>query len=314
MNTEFRLMPEQASTISSEIDLLFVTLIVISAIISVTIAGLLIYFAIKYRRGSSAIRTTASHSKMWLIELAWVAGPFVLSMVLFVWGARLYFKQAYAPPVAIEINCVARQWMWKFQHPEGTSEINDLHVPLGQNVKVNMISEDVIHSLYVPAFRVKHDVLPGRYTSVWFQATKVGQYHLFCAEYCGAKHSTMRGTIHALEPRDYQKWLDAKSEPGMAEVNTKSLLKHFRCLGCHLGGGETSRGPALQGLIGTTVRLNNGQTITADENYLRESILNPSAKIVAGYEPIMPSYAGQVDEQSLLQLIMEIKSLGAPVQ
>lgn len=303
-------MPEQASSISGQVDLLFLTLILVSALISALIACLLIFFAIKYRRGSAAVRKPAEHSNMLLKELSWVVPPFILSMFLFVWGAKLFFVQAYAPHGAIEINCVGRQWMWKFQHPEGSSEINDLHVPLGQNVKVNMISEDVIHSLYVPAFRIKHDVLPGRYTSVWFNAIQVGQYHLFCAEYCGAKHSTMIGTVHVMEPRDYQKWLSDQSAQSSAGGKHIPLLERLKCAGCHLGGGETSRGPPLQNLFGKTVRLKSGQSITADDNYLRESILNPKAKIVAGYDPIMPSYVGQIDEASVLQLISEIKALG----
>jgi cytochrome c oxidase subunit 2 len=312
MNTDFRIMPEQASTIAGDVDLLYLTLIGVSVAISTIIACLLVFFAIKYRRGSKAVRRPAGHSNMLLVELSWVIAPFILSMFLFVWGAKLYFVQSFAPAGAIEINCVGRQWMWKFQHPEGTSEINDLHVPLGQNVKLNMISEDVIHSMYVPAFRIKHDVLPGRYTSVWFNAVQVGQYHLFCAEYCGAKHSTMIGTVHVMEPRDYQKWLSepsGKSSPSSSGRHVP-LLEQLKCTGCHLGGGEASRGPSLQNIVGKTVRLKGGQSIVADDNYIRESILNPKAKIVVGYEPIMPSYAGQIDEASILQLISEIKSLG----
>jgi cytochrome c oxidase subunit 2 len=199
--------------------------------------------------------------------------------------------------------------MWKFQHPQGHSEINNLHVPLGRAVKVRMISEDVIHSLYVPAFRVKQDVLPGRYTTLWFQATKVGQYHLFCAEYCGAKHSAMGGRVIVIEPNDYEAWLSGRNvaEPELA--TRQRLFDELRCSNCHEGGGMVSRCPPLENLFGSKVRLADGQTIVADESYIRESILRPAAKIVAGYQPVMPTYEGQIGEEDILRLIAEIKSL-----
>ncbi len=308
MSGDFQLMPEQASSLASEVDAVYWFLIAVSAFFTVLIAFLIIYFAIKYRRGSPADRTVGK-SHFYALELTWIVVPFALTMVMFFWGARIYFRQSRAPAEAMEINCVARQWMWKFQHPAGQAEINDLHVPLGQPVKINMISEDVIHSLYVPAFRIKQDVLPGRYTSLWFRPTKVGQYHLFCAEYCGAKHSEMRGTVHVMEPSQYQSWLAggrAVQSPAMAG---RRLFEQLRCDTCHLSGGMTGRGPSLVGLFGKTVPLHGGQTVVADETYLRESILRPAAKVVAGYQPIMPAYEGQIGEEGLLQLIAEIKSL-----
>jgi cytochrome c oxidase subunit 2 len=199
--------------------------------------------------------------------------------------------------------------MWKFQHPQGKSETNELHVPLGQAVKVRLISEDVIHSFYVPAFRIKQDVLPGRYTQAWFKPTKPGVYHLFCAEYCGAKHSEMIGAVHVLEPRAYQAWLSGKSQ-GLTTVEAgHALFDQLRCNSCHQGGGTTSRGPPLENLFGKQVKLEDGQTVIADEAYLRESILQPSVKVVAGFPPIMPSYDGQIGEEGILQLIAEIRSL-----
>ena len=311
MSGDFQLMPEQASSVAAEVDAVYLFEIAVSAFFTILIALLIIYFAIKYRRGSPADRTQGK-SHFYAMELTWIVVPFVLTMVMFFWGARVYFHQVRAPAGAMEITCVARQWMWKFQHPAGQSEINDLHVPLGQAVKINMISEDVIHSLYVPAFRIKQDVLPGRYTSLWFRPTKVGQYHLFCAEYCGAKHSEMRGTVHVMEPSQYQAWLaggGAVQSPAMAG---RRLFEQLRCDTCHLGGGATGRGPSLVGLFGKTVTLQTGQTVVADETYLRESILRPAAKVVAGYQPIMPAYEGQIGEEGLLQLIAEIKSLGPP--
>jgi cytochrome c oxidase subunit 2 len=209
----------------------------------------------------------------------------------------------------MEVDCVGRQWMWKFQHPEGNAEINDLHVPLNQPVKVRLISEDVIHSMYVPAFRIKHDVLPGRYTYLWFTATKPGKYHLFCAEYCGAKHSEMRGYVHVMEPADYQAWLSGAASGVSASEAGKLLFEQLRCNNCHQGGGTTSRGPPLENLFGSSVKLKDGGTVLADENYLRESILRPNAKVVAGYQSIMPSFEGQISEEGILHLLAYVKSL-----
>jgi cytochrome c oxidase subunit 2 len=308
MNEEFRLMPEQASSIAGEVDDLYTFLVLVSGFFSVLIAVLIVVFAIKYRRGSPADRTQGP-SHFFAMELSWIVIPFVISMVMFFWGARLYFEQSRPPAGAMEIDCVGRQWMWKFQHPEGNAEINDLHVPLNQPVKIRLISEDVIHSLFVPAFRIKHDVLPGRYTSVWFTPTKPGKYHLFCAEYCGAKHSEMRGYVHVLEPAEYQAWLSS-GNPGVSTAEAgRMLFEQLRCNSCHQGGGMASRGPPLENLLGRTVQLQGGGSVVADENYIRESILRPNAKVVAGYQPIMPSFEGQIDEAGLLQLIAEIKSL-----
>jgi cytochrome c oxidase subunit 2 len=233
-------------------------------------------------------------------------------MVMFFWGADIYFRMSRPPADAIEITTVAKQWMWKFQHPEGKLEINDLHVPLDRPVKLRMISEDVIHSLYVPAFRAKQDVLPGRYTTVWFQATRPGEYHLFCAEYCGAKHSEMRGKVIVLEPSAYQEWL-AGGRRGETPLEAgRKQFEERRCDQCHKPLGETGRGPPLEGLFGSTVPLANGQTVVADENYIRESILRPQAKLRAGYQPLMPTFEGQMGEEEILHLLAYIKSLSQP--
>lgn len=308
MDQSFRLMPEQASTYAADVDLLFAFLLLVSGVLSVGIAGTVIWFAIKYRRHSAADRRS-TNSHVVLLELSWIIGPLILSLILFVWGARLFVLQRRPLEGALEINCVGRQWMWKFQHPNGRSEINSLHVPLGQPVKVNMISEDVIHSLYVPAFRVKQDVLPGRYSNLWFQPTRKGDYHLFCAEYCGAKHSGMIGVVHVLEPARYQEWL-AEPVPDTRRASGGSrLFDRLRCNSCHMSGGEVSRGPSLENLMGKTVPLQNGQTVVVDDDYVRESILRPAARIVAGYQPLMPSFEGQVTEEDILQLIAEIKAM-----
>jgi cytochrome c oxidase subunit 2 len=249
--------------------------------------------------------------------------PLALVMVAFFWGASVYFTIARPPDGALEIFVVGRQWMWKFQHPDGQREINELHVPVGKPVKLTMASEDVIHSFFVPAFRVKHDAVPGIYTTVWFEATKPGSYHLFCAEYCGTQHSGMVGRVVAMEPKQYQAWLSGEL-PGRPSITPpklpagvpegslaaggQQLFSDLGCMTCH----QMDRqgiGPVLVGLFGKPVRLQTGQTVTADENYLRESILDPQAKIVAGFQPLMPPFQGKVNEEEVIQLIAYIKSL-----
>jgi cytochrome c oxidase subunit 2 len=307
MNSEFRWMPDQASSLADDVDRLYAFLWGVSAVMTLLIAYLILHFAIKYRQGSAADRRETGTHFFW-IEASWIIGPFVVAMIMFFWGARLYFVQMRPPAGAMEITGIGRQWMWKFQHPSGRSEINDLHVPIGQPICVRLISEDVIHSLFIPAFRTKSDVLPGRYTTVWFEPTKLGTYHLFCAEYCGAKHSEMGGLVYVMEQSAYQQWLATGEAPAAGEA-AQSLLEQFRCDSCHRGGGPDSRGPALQGLFGRVVRLRDGTTTVADENYIRESIVRPQAKVVAGFQPIMPSFEGQLSEESIHQLIGEIKSL-----
>lgn len=308
MDQDFRLMPEQASSLAGEVDQLYAFLLFISGVITIAIAGLIIFFAIKYRRGSTVDRSVTKGHFV-LMETSWIVIPFLLTMVMFFWGARLYFQQYRAPSDAIEVDGVARQWMWKFQHRQGKSETNELHVPLGQAVKVRLISEDVIHSFYVPAFRIKQDVLPGRYTQAWFRPTKEGVYHLFCAEYCGAKHSEMIGKVYVLEPQAYQAWLSGASQGLTTAEAGHELFVQLRCNSCHQGGGVNSKGPPLENLFGKEVKLTDGTSVTANEEYIRESILKPVAKVVAGYQPIMPSYDGQVGEEGILQLIAEIRSL-----
>jgi len=313
MDTSFRLMPPKASAIASEVDALFLYLVSISSILTVLIAGFIIYYAVKYRRGSRADRTVRPGHYLWL-EVTWIAMPLVISMTFFAWGAQLYFRESRPPAGSLEVQCVARQWMWKFQHPEGHAEINELHVPMNQPVEVRLISEDVIHSLFIPAFRVKQDVLPGRYTTVWFEATQPGIYHLFCAEYCGSKHSEMRGRVIVLEPSDYEAWLAGKLPAEGLTVASGRLLEELRCTNCHQGGGATARCPPLGDLYGNSVKLADGSAVIADETYLRESILNPAAKVVAGYQPLMPTYQGQLTESDILRLITEIKGLAAPTR
>jgi cytochrome c oxidase subunit 2 len=225
-----------------------------------------------------------------------------------VWGAVVFFHAQRPPKGAIEIYAVGKQWMWKFQHMDGQREINELHVPIGQPVKLTMISQDVIHSFFVPAFRVKQDVLPGRYTTVWFQATKTGKYHLFCAEYCGTQHSGMIGSVVVMEPAQYQAWLAGGGGEGSLAQSGEKLFQDLACNTCHRSD-SGARGPDLAGVFGSQVTLQGGQKLAADEAYIRESILNPQAKLVMGFQPIMPTFQGQVSEEGLMQLVAYIKTL-----
>jgi len=307
----FRLLPEQASTHAPRVDLLYFFLLGMAAFFTVLIATLIVYFSIKYRRGNTQVDRTPSQGHPIRLEIAWMVVPFVISMVIFGWGAGLYFS-AYRPPAgAMEVRVVAKQWMWKFQHASGRREINTLHVPLGQPVKLTMISEDVIHSLYVPAFRVKRDVLPGRYSACWFEATRTGEFHLFCAEYCGTNHSRMTGSVVVMEPSEFETWLGSGRNE-LPAIAGKRLFEELRCASCHQPDVGLARCPPVVGIFGRGVKLADGATVTADEDYLRESILRPSAKVVAGFQPLMPSFDGQVDEEQLIQLIAYIKSLTTP--
>jgi len=302
----FPTFPEAASSIASSIDLLYLFLVGISLLMSALIFLCIFYFAIKYRRGSRADRSGIRHHSL-AIELVWSGIPLLSFLVMFFWGAWLFYD-AYTPPDdALQIYVVGKQWMWKIQHPEGRREINQLHVPVGQSIKLTMTSEDVIHDFFIPAFRVKKDVLPSRYTSLWFRATKTGSYHLFCAQYCGTNHSAMIGQVVVMEPAEYQMWL-AGGPPAesMAQAGAK-LFERYNCNTCHVGGG---RGPLLADLFGSTVQLENGQIVVVDEAYVRESILLSAAKVVAGYQPIMPAFQGQISETGVLQLIAYIQSLG----
>jgi cytochrome c oxidase subunit II len=310
MNLGFPLFPEQASTMATRVDTLFFFLVAVSVFFVALIFSLIVFFAVKYRRRTEDERPPPIEGKIWL-EVAWSVIPLGLTLIMFVWGAIVYFDIYNPPNDALEISIVGRQWMWKAQHPDGQSEINELHVPLGQPVKLIMTSEDVIHDFFLPAFRVKQDVLPGRYTTLWFEANRTGEYPLFCAEYCGTQHSGMIGRVVVLEPAEFQKWLSGGATGmSMAELGA-SLFQRFGCQACHRAGG-TPQGPSLTGAFGKTVKLESGPTVIVDEDYIRESIVDPRAKIVAGYQPIMPTFKGLISEEGLLQLIAYIKSLSAP--
>jgi len=303
----FPLFPQQASTTAGPVDLLFFFLIGVSAFFAVLIFVLIAYFCVKYRRRPGHERSVPTAMNIGL-EIAWTVIPLMVTVVMFVWGAKIFFNEYNPPAGAMEISVVGKQWMWKFQHPEGRREINELHVPRGRPIKLTMISEDVIHDLFVPAFRMKRDVLPGRYSTAWFQATKTGTYHLFCAQYCGTSHSKMGGWVDVMEPADYAQWLTGVGAGESLAVTGGRLFQQLGCATCHMPQG-TGRGPSLVGAFGGQVKLASGETALVNEDYIREMILRPGIKIVAGYQPIMPTFKGIVGEEGVQQLVAYIKSL-----
>jgi cytochrome c oxidase subunit 2 len=302
---EIVFFPKEASTTAGTVDNFFFTLVAITGSVGILVATLLIYFAVRYRRRPGDPVPPPLKGNVPL-EIFWTLTPLAVFMVIYVWGVTLYFA-AYRPPDdATIVYGQGKQWMWKFQHPEGQREINELHVPVGRPIQVRLISEDVIHSFFVPDFRVHMDVLPQRYTSVWFQATVPGDYHLFCSQYCGTNHAGMVGWVHVQTAADYQAWLDLHAEGSMALQGRKVFLK-YRCISCHSG--PHGRAPVLEDLYGSTVHLSNAPPVVADDAYIRQSVLDPGAKIVAGWENIMPTFKGQVSEEEINELIAFIKSL-----
>lgn len=307
LSYSFPFFPQQASTVAGQVDALYFFLLGLSALFAVAVAATVVYFAIKYRRRHPDEVPHQIHGSD-LLELTWSIIPLFLALGTFVWASKVYFTISRPPDNAMQMYVVGKQWMWKTQHPEGVREINELHVPLGQPVKLLMATEDVIHSFYIPAFRIKADVVPGRYTSMWFTATKTGRFHLFCAEYCGTKHSGMIGEVVVMEPEEYQQWLAGGPSGGSMVSRGEKLFSELACVTCHMGGG-LQRGPSLANIAGKPVQLTGGATIIADDNYIRESILNPSAKVVAGYQPVMPAFQGLVNEEGLMALLTYVKSL-----
>jgi cytochrome c oxidase subunit 2 len=307
MQAQVPLFPEQASTLADRVDALFFFELAVVGFFAVLIAFLVVVFAVKYRRRSESERTPVIHGSMRL-EIFWTAVPAVIALVMFVWGAQVYVNMAKPPEDATEVYVVGKQWMWKVQHPEGQREINELHVPLGRPTRLIMISEDVIHDVFFPEFRVKQDVLPGRYTHLWFEPTRVGTYDWFCSQYCGTGHSQMIGRVIVMEPHAYQEWLKSHAEGSMALEGRKLFLK-YQCISCHNADGQ-NYAPLLEGLYRKTVLLEGGGKVEANEDYIRESILEPRAKIVLGYQPIMPTFKGQISAEELNQLVAFIKTLG----
>jgi cytochrome c oxidase subunit 2 len=301
-------IPESASTLSGKVDALYFYLSGVTVFFSLLIGGVITFFVIKYRRRlpNEIPRPIAGSHKL---ETIWSVIPFLLAMSMFAWGAQIYFQNSRPPQNANEVYVVGKQWMWKIQHSTGQREINELHVPIGRKIKLIMTSEDTIHDFFIPAFRIKADVLPGKYTTQWFEATKPGTYHLFCAEYCGMNHSGMIGSVVVMQPTEFDSWLSGNVSQQSPAVAGQQLFQSLGCVSCHGANGEGGRGPALAGLFGSKVFLGNGQTLTADEAYIRESIENPAAKVVNSFNPIMPTFQGQVTPEQLIQIISYIKSL-----
>ena len=301
-------IPESASTVSGKVDALYFYLSGVTVFFALLISGVLMFFVIKYRRRTpfEIPRPIAGSHKL---ETVWSVIPFIIAMSMFAWGAQIYFENSRPPKNANEVYVVGKQWMWKIQHSTGQREINELHVPAGRKIKLIMTSEDTIHDFFIPAFRIKADVLPGKYTTQWFEATKPGTYHLFCAEYCGMNHSGMIGSVIVMQPTDFDDWLSGNASQQSPAATGQQLFLSLGCVSCHGANGEGGRGPTLVGLFASRVFLTNSQTLTADEAYIRESIENPSAKVVNGFSPIMPTFQGQVTPEQLIQIMSFIKSL-----
>lgn len=306
MNLPF--LPDQASTLAQEVDAVFLFAVSLSVVAGIAITATLLWFGIRYRRRAAEDKGTAGHANN-MLEIVWSVIPAIIFFGLFLWGAKIYFQTYRIPPDAERYYVVGKQWMWKYQHPSGNREINDLHVPVNTPIELVVTSEDVIHSFFVPAFRVKRDAVPGRYSTAWFEATKTGTFDIFCAEYCGAEHSLMIGKLHVMEPHAYEAWLEG-NEPKVSLVTTgKALFEEKSCNTCHRSDSD-ARAPILDELYGRDVALLGGDIVTADDAYIRESILNPAEKVVSGYQPIMPTFQGQLTEEEVLELISYIKSLG----
>jgi cytochrome c oxidase subunit 2 len=305
---KFHLFPPQASTAAHQVDWIFFALTVLTFLVCALVFLPIIFFAIKYRGGSKADRSSPRVESI-LLESGWTIVPLLISIGLFGWGAVAYFNMEQVPRDALQVQVVAKQWMWKLQHAEGKREINELHVPVGRAVGLTMTSQDVIHSFFVPAFRVKQDVVPGRYTSEWFKPTKLGEYHLFCSQYCGTQHSRMIGRVVVMEPADYEKWLNTGERSESIALAGERLFRERGCSGCHSLNSKF-HAPLLEGRYGKSVPLESGEVVSVDERYLRDSILLPGREIAKGYQNIMPSYAGQLNEEEIMQLIAYLKSIG----
>jgi cytochrome c oxidase subunit 2 len=289
------------------VDNLYFFIVAVTAFFAILVVILVLYFAIKYR-DDTGLKVGAPITGSIPLEIGWSLVPFLVAMGIFVWATAVFFHSVRPPDQTLEIYSTGKRWMWRFQHVDGQREINQLHVPVGRPVKVTFTSEDVLHDLYIPVFRVKADAIPGRYSSIWFTPNKTGEYHLFCAEYCGTRHSGMIGTVYVMEPDEYQAWLSGGGATGSMSARGEQLFQQLACSTCHLSDG-TGRGPSLVGVFGSQVKIQGDGTVLANESYVRESVLTPQMKLVDGYQPIMPTFQGLVTEDQLLSLIEYVKSL-----
>lgn len=312
MQSQLPMLPEQASNFAPSVDALMLFITAICLFFAVAVTAAVIYFFFKYQRKSPDEVGVPIHGDMRL-ETAWIVIPLVLSMFMFAWGAEVYVDYRHSPPDTLDIYVIGKQWMWKVQQPNGLKEINELHVPVGRDVRLIMASEDVIHDFSIPAFRVKMDVVPGHYNTMWFRPTVAGHYRLYCSQYCGTNHALMGGWITAMEPADYAAWLSGSTGAAGDPLQAgEKLFTEKACITCHFSDGK-GRAPSLNGVYGAKVLLADGSTITADDSYLRESLLQPNAKIVAGFQPLMPSFQGQLTEEQIVALTTYIKSLQTQV-
>ncbi|MGQ0542953.1 MAG: cytochrome c oxidase subunit II, partial [Blastocatellia bacterium] len=291
-----------------QVDYLYYYLIIVRVAFTIPIVAAIFFFAVKYREREKYATPEEMHGSI-VLEVVWSIIPFVISMTIFLGGAIVFYNQFRIPDDSMEVFVVGKQWMWKIQHGTGQREINELHVPVGRKVKLTMTTEDVLHDFSIPAFRTKADVVPGRYTYLWFEATKPGKYHLYCAEYCGLNHSGMGGWVYVMEQRDFDNWLSGSVSGQTPVEQGRDLFENkLGCASCHAGGPQ-QRGAKLEGIYGKDVKLVGGQSVIADDKYIRDSILNPGAQVVEGYAPIMPTFKGQVTEEQLVSLVAYIKSL-----
>jgi cytochrome c oxidase subunit II len=309
MIAQIQFFPNQASKMAGQVDTLLIFLVLLTGTVTFAIAVVMIYFLAKYRKRAAADRTPPKTENL-AIEVAWSVIPFFIFLGLFGWGAKIYFEESIEPKNAMEVHVIGKQWMWKLEHLQGKREINQLHVPLGQTVKLVMTSQDVIHSFFMPAFRIKEDVLPGRYTTQWFKATKLGAYRIFCAQYCGTSHALMTGQVVVMTPTDFAAWLKTGRETVSVAQRGERLFHSFGCSGCHAAQAAV-RAPLLEGIYGSQVPLADGRIVHADERYLRDCILIPNTQIVAGFDPVMPSFQGRISEDDLFAIITYLKSIGS---
>jgi len=309
MLSSIPIFPAQASTFAADVDKLYFLILAVTSFFAIAVVIFVAVFAIKYQDESGTQVGAPIHGSIPL-ELAWSFIPFVISIGIFAYATIVYFEIVRPPAETLQIYSTGKRWMWRFQHINGRAEINELHVPKGRPVKITFTSEDVLHDIYIPAFRVKADAIPGRYSEIWFEPSQLGDFHLFCAEYCGTKHSGMIGRVVVMEPRDYQAWLSGSDGQPLA-ARGQQLFQQLACVTCHLNDGS-GRGPSLAGAYGSKVDLANGTGVTADDGYIRESILTPQMKLVSGFQPVMPTFQGLVNEEGVMSLIEYIKSLPAP--
>ncbi len=301
--------PRTAALNAVVVNNLYIAELGVCGLILSMVIGMMLTFCVRYRAGSTVSRADRV-KKTWHWEIGWTTATFVMFLVLFVWGASVYIWLFKSPPGDIEIYVVAKQWMWKLQHPGGQREIDALHIPVDKTIRLVMASQDVIHSFFVPAFRIKHDVVPGTYETIWFKAEKTGTYKLECTQYCGTQHATMKGEVVVMTPPEYARWLTEQGVNQSLAQQGEALFRQHGCSGCH-GANSTVHAPDLVGLYGSLVHLQDGSTVRADERYIRDSILMPKSQIVVGYPPIMPDFSGQLSEEELFKLVAYIQSLGS---